>query len=60
MGVQWIRGAGMRVCVGVQGAKGGGMEVLGRLFLANEEFRGRVRRHHITTEIQAVSHPWNL
>ncbi|DBB15379.1 TPA: hypothetical protein ACH3X3_003613 [Trebouxia sp. C0006] len=35
-------------------AKGGGMEVLGKLFLSNEEFRGRVRRAHIADEIEAV------
>ncbi|DBA98847.1 TPA: hypothetical protein ACH3X1_014607 [Trebouxia sp. C0004] len=34
--------------------KGGGMEVLGKLFLSNEEFRGRVRRTHIADEIEAV------
>ena len=38
----------------VQAAKGGGMEVLRKLFLSNEEFRGRVRRTHITDEIEAV------
>ncbi|KAL3131455.1 hypothetical protein ABBQ38_007763 [Trebouxia sp. C0009 RCD-2024] len=37
-----------------QGSKGGGLEVLGQLFLANEDFRGRVKRHHIAAEIQAV------
>ena len=31
------------------------MEVLSKLFLSNEEFRGRVRRTHIADEIQAVS-----
>ena len=30
------------------------MEVLGKLFLSNEEFRGRVRRTHIADEIEAV------
>ncbi len=30
------------------------MEVLGKLFLSNEEFRGRVRRAHIADEIEAV------
>ncbi|KAL0023521.1 hypothetical protein WJX79_006936 [Trebouxia sp. C0005] len=34
--------------------KGGGMEVLGKLFLSNEEFRGRVRLTHIAEEIEAV------
>jgi len=38
----------------LQAAKGGGMEVLGKLFLSNEEFRGRVRRTHIADEIEAV------
>jgi len=38
----------------VQAIKGGGMEVLGKLFLSNEEFRGRVRRTHIADEIEAV------
>jgi len=38
----------------VQTAKGGGMEVLGKLFLSNEEFKGRVRRTHIADEIEAV------
>lgn len=33
----------------------GGMEVLARLFIANEDFRGRVRRTHIHKEVQAVS-----
>lgn len=32
------------------------MEVLGKLFLSTEEFRGRVRRAHIAEEILAVSH----
>ena len=31
------------------------MEVLGKLFLATEEFRGRVKRTHIDAEVQAVS-----
>lgn len=31
------------------------MEVLSKLFMSNEEFRGRVRRTHIADEIQAVS-----
>ena len=38
----------------MQATKGGGMEVLGKLFLSNEEFRGRVRRTHIADEIEAV------
>ena len=38
----------------LQGSKGGGIEVLGQLFLANEDFRGRVQRQHVAKEIQAV------
>lgn len=38
----------------LQGSKGGGLEVLSQLFLANEDFRGRVQRQHIAAEIQAV------
>ena len=38
----------------VQASTGGGIEVLGKLFLANEDFRGRVKRQHIAIQIQAV------
>ena len=38
----------------IQASTGGGIEVLGKLFLANEDFRGRVKRQHIAEQIQAV------